>query len=90
MTPKRSHRRGVLAAVTSLCAGLTTPAQAHFQLLYTPESALRGGQETSLLMLFTHPAHGGPNMAMVQPESFYLVSQRGESSRLQCARPWVG
>ena len=79
MTSKRAHRRGLLAAATSFCAAATLPANAHFQMLYTPETALRGGQATNLLMVFTHPAHGGPNMAMVEPEAFYLISQRGEA-----------
>jgi cobalt/nickel transport protein len=59
---------------------LATPARGHFQLLYTEESALNNGQATSLLLLFTHPAHGGPSMNMGKPEAFYLVSQRGEAA----------
>ncbi|MCY3730568.1 MAG: DUF4198 domain-containing protein [Rhodospirillaceae bacterium] len=73
------HRSGYAAALAAgLCAWL--PAHAHFQMLYTQETALRGGQATQLLLLFTHPAHGGPNMAMVEPEAFYVISQRGEAA----------
>ena len=65
-----------VAVITSLHFCL--PAQAHFQVLYTEDTALRGGQATHMLLLFTHPAHGGPNMAMAEPEAFYVISQRGE------------
>lgn len=61
-------------------AALATPVAAHFQLLYTEETALTSGQATHLLMLFSHPAHGGPNMDMGQPNAFYVVSQRGEEA----------
>ncbi len=59
---------------------LAAPAHAHFQMLYTPETALNGGQATEFLLLFTHPAHGGPDMAMAEPEDFYVLSQRGEAA----------
>ncbi len=67
-------------AILVLSFFLVMPAQGHFQLLYTVEAALNGGQATDLLMLFTHPAHGGPNMDMGIPEAFYVVSQRGEEA----------
>lgn len=63
--------------------GLALPwgqAAAHFQMLYTPESALERGQATQMVLLFTHPAHGGPHMDMGSPVSFYVVSQRGEDA----------
>ena len=67
-------------AILVLSFLLVIPAQGHFQLLYTEDAALNGGQATALLMLFTHPAHGGPNMDMGVPEAFYVVSQRGEEA----------
>ena len=51
-------------------------------MLYTPETALNAGQATELLLLFTHPAHGGPDMAMAEPEAFYVLSQRGEAAQV--------
>jgi cobalt/nickel transport protein len=71
---------GVLATTVVLVAWLAMPASGHFQLLYTEEAALNGGQATNLLMLFTHPAHGGPNMDMGVPEALYVISQRGEDA----------
>jgi len=67
-----------LAVVASIGFWFVLPVRGHFQLLYTPEAALTGGRATNLLLLFTHPSHGGPNMAMGKPEAFYVVSQRGE------------
>jgi cobalt/nickel transport protein len=58
--------------------GVSTPAAAHFQMLYVPESALERASETSLALVFTHPFNGGPTMNMGLPRSFYVVSQRGE------------
>ena len=55
-------------------------AQAHFQLLYTPETALTGAQALHFVMVFSHPAHGGPSMQMGAPEAFFVVSQRGDDS----------
>ncbi len=71
---------GVCVATVVLVYGLAMPVSGHFQLLYTEEAALNGGQATELLLLFTHPAHGGPNMDMGVPEAFYVVSQRGEDA----------
>jgi len=55
-------------------------AQAHFQLLFTPETALSGAQALHFVMVFSHPAHGGPTMQMGAPEAFFVVSQRGDDS----------
>jgi len=49
-------------------------------MLYTPETALKSGQATHMILVFTHPAHGGPNMDMGEPEAFYVISQRGEEA----------
>ena len=80
-----AFRSGVHAVVISIVLAfyLAVPAQGHFQLLYTDEAALKNGQATNLLLLFTHPAHGGPNMNMGVPEAFYLVSQRGEAAAVK-------
>lgn len=67
--------------VLTLVAG---PAAAHFQVLYTAETALETARgETQLVAIFTHPAHGGPSMAMAEPQAFYVVSQRGEDAEPQ-------
>ena len=32
------------------------------------------------VMVFTHPAHGGPSMDMAEPNAFYMLAQRGDDS----------
>lgn len=73
-------RLGSSLLALAFAAGASAPAAAHFQLLYTPEAALVNGQATPILLLFSHPAHGGPHMDMGAPEAFYVVSQRGEDA----------
>ena len=51
---------------------------AHFQLLYTPEAALRESAALPLALVFSHPFDNGYTMDMGEPEAFYVVSQRGE------------
>ena len=60
-------------------AGLAaTVAEAHFQLLYTPEAALNDAAAIELALVFSHPFDNGFTMDMGAPEAFYVVSQRGE------------
>lgn len=69
-------------AVTAalLCLLPTLGARAHFQVLYTPETALDAGRAAHFVAVFTHPAHGGPSMDMAAPEAFYVLAQRGEAA----------
>jgi cobalt/nickel transport protein len=61
-------------------AGLAIPtAEAHFQLLYTPEAALNESAAVELALVFSHPFDNGYTMDMGPPEAFYVVSQRGEA-----------
>ena len=57
---------------------ISSPALAHFQMLYVEQSARLRGGATHLAFIFTHPFAGGPNMEMGQPEAFYLIHQRGD------------
>jgi cobalt/nickel transport protein len=63
-----------------LALGLSGGSAAHFQMLYTAETALNAAQATRFVMVFTHPAHGGPSMDMAEPEAFYVISQRGDDA----------
>jgi cobalt/nickel transport protein len=75
--PRSSFRAAALGAALCVFAGA---AHAHFQLLYTPETALNQGQALHFVMVFSHPAHGGPSMEMAEPEDFYVVAQRGDDA----------
>lgn len=68
-----------LAACAVLAALAAAPASAHFQLLYTPEAALRESAAIPLALVFSHPFDNGFTMDMGRPEAFYVVSQRGDA-----------
>ncbi|MFO8083568.1 MAG: DUF4198 domain-containing protein [Desulfobacterales bacterium] len=57
-----------------------SPAHAHFQMLYTPESALDRGGEMTLKLVFAHPFDAGHTMDMEPAKEFYLLQQRGKES----------
>lgn len=52
---------------------LAAPAAAHFQMIYTPESALHTAQSIDLKLVFTHPFDAGHTMDMGKPEQFFVV-----------------
>ena len=68
-------RRMMLALVMALAIPAT--AQAHFQMLYTPEIALSEGGEMVLKIVFTHPFDAGHTMDMGPVQEFYVLQQRG-------------
>lgn len=76
----KNLRSFLIASVLLSNPWLVSQANAHFQLLFTEEMALQRGQATDMLMLFTHPVHGGPHMDMGKPRNFYVVSQRGDEA----------
>ncbi len=56
-----------------------TAASRHFQLLYTPEAALKESAAVPLALVFSHPFDNGFTMEMGKPEAFYVVAQRGDA-----------
>ncbi|WP_027192721.1 DUF4198 domain-containing protein [Megalodesulfovibrio gigas] len=68
-------RRMMLALVMALAIPAT--AQAHFQMMYTPEIALSEGGEMVLKIVFTHPFDAGHTMDMGPVQEFYVLQQRG-------------
>ena len=61
-----------LAGLTALAA-VTTSANAHFQLVYTPQVNLEKPAELPFKLIFWHPFENGHVMDMGKPESFYYV-----------------
>lgn len=57
----------------ALVCALSTPSFAHFQMLYTPESALLKGETLNLKIVFTHPFEAGHTMDMDGVESFVML-----------------
>lgn len=52
-----------------------TTAFGHFQMLYTPESALEKGSTIELRHVFTHPFADEHTMDMAGVESFYAINK---------------
>lgn len=65
-------------ALATLCA---LPAQAHFQLVHSPEVNLEKPGDVPLLLAFWHPMENGHAMDMGQPVEFYSVF-KGEKTDL--------
>ncbi|MDY0313272.1 MAG: DUF4198 domain-containing protein [Desulfobacterales bacterium] len=66
-------KRVILPVFVLLMLSMAAPAAAHFQMIYTPESALPKGGEIALDLVFTHPFEAGHTMDMGQPEQFFVV-----------------
>ncbi len=68
-------RKAVLVPLLSLVMALafSVPASAHFQLIYTEESALEKGGEVNFKLVFTHPFEAGHTMDMGTPLEFGVV-----------------
>lgn len=52
---------------------ITTPAMAHFQLLYTPEVNLENPADIPVKLMFWHPLENGHAMDMGAPQEFFYV-----------------
>ncbi|WP_027858145.1 DUF4198 domain-containing protein [Marinobacterium jannaschii] len=77
---KKALLAGAILALSSLSA------QAHFQLIYTPELALERGKSLTLKMPFAHPGSNGGVMDMARPQSLKLIHKGKEkdlSSKLE-------
>ena len=72
-----------LLALSALFAAVMTAtvAQAHFQLVYTPNVNLQKPGDLPLKLIFWHPFENGHAMDMGQPESFF-VFHKGKKTDL--------
>jgi cobalt/nickel transport protein len=57
-------------------------AQAHFQLLYTPDVHIAKPGDVPVVAVFTHPMENGHAMDMGTPEDFYMI-HRGKKIDLK-------
>lgn len=72
---------GLLVLVMAL------PAVAHFQMIYTPESALEKAATIDLKLVFTHPFEAGHTMDMSQPEQFFVARKEKKKDLLGTLKP---
>ena len=68
-----------LAACTML---VSVGAQAHFQLVYTPDVNTGKAGDQDVKLIFWHPFENGHVMDMEEPQEFYVVN-RGEKIDLK-------
>lgn len=73
-------RRQLIPSISLVFLLWASVSSAHFQLIFTEQSALNKGQAIDLAMVFTHPFQAGHTMTMGEPEAFYLWHQRGEDA----------
>lgn len=57
-------------------AVLSTNALAHFQMVYTKESALKNAKNIDLNIVFTHPFSGAYTMSMAGVEELYVLNRK--------------
>lgn len=62
----------IMAAVTTFIMA-ATPVFAHFQMIYTPESAMDKASTIDLKFVFTHPFEAGHTMDMGTPQKFFVL-----------------
>ena len=82
----RSLSLGTLIALGAPFA-LPAPAEAHFQVLYTPELNHAEPGTLPFRLVFTHPADNGPVMDMATPEAFFFVHQGERTDLLDTLQP---
>ncbi|EXJ14195.1 DUF4198 domain-containing protein [Imhoffiella purpurea] len=79
----------LLASAATLSAGI---AQAHFQLVYTPETMLEKPAEIGLKLVFGHPMENGHTMDMGEPVEFFVQFKDKRTDLKDSLKPitWKG
>ncbi len=80
-------KKGIVLSAVVTALTFAVPALAHFQMIYTPESALEKGQEIDLKLVFTHPFEAGHTMDMSQPQEFFVVRKEKKNDLLKTLKP---
>ena len=80
-------KKGILVVSGLLMLALAAPAQAHFQMIYTPESALAKADNLDLKLVFTHPFEAGHTMDMDKPEQFFVVRKGKKEDLMPALKP---
>ena len=71
---------------------MATGALAHFQMLYTPNTALQKGKTVELKHVFTHPFADEHTMDMAGVEEFYVINKGKKKDLKDTLKPisWKG
>ena len=79
--------KSITLSLVAASAILSSTAQAHFQMLYTPDLIRDRGGLISLKMPFTHPASSGHVMTVDSPQAFYKVRKGKKTDLLDSVTP---
>ncbi|MFO7839734.1 MAG: DUF4198 domain-containing protein [Desulfosalsimonadaceae bacterium] len=80
-------KKTVIGLAALMVVAMAVPAMAHFQMIYTPESALEKAEEINLDLVFTHPFDAGHTMDMGKPEQFFVVRKGRKTDLLDTLKP---
>ncbi|WP_319533667.1 DUF4198 domain-containing protein [uncultured Cohaesibacter sp.] len=82
----------IFLSVAIATFALSSTAQAHFQLLYTPKTMLENPEEIPIKLVFGHPMENGHTMDMGQPEAFDVYFKGKKTDLLPTLSPieWSG
>jgi cobalt/nickel transport protein len=80
-------KKALVLSAAFLMLVFAAPAMAHFQMIYTPESALEKADTIGFKLVFTHPFEAGHTMDMGQPEQFFVVRKGKQSDLLSTLKP---
>lgn len=75
-------KKAVIMLAGLLVLATAVPALAHFQMIYTPETALEKADTIDLKLVFTHPFEAGHTMDMGTPEQFFVVRKEKQKNLL--------
>ncbi|MGB0732995.1 MAG: DUF4198 domain-containing protein [Pontibacterium sp.] len=77
----------VQLSAIALALFMPVVAQAHLQMLYTPDLLRERGGLAALKMPFTHPAESGQVMTVAPPEAFFVVKKGTKTDLLDSVKP---
>ena len=80
-------KRAITLIALLMIVAFASPAMAHFQMIYTPESALQKAKTIDLKLVFTHPFEAGHTMDMGKPEQFFVVRKEKKKDLLSTLKP---
>lgn len=81
----RALRTLTTAALAALA--FAPAAEAHFQLVYTPEVNVEKAGNLPFRLVFWHPLENGHAMDMGQPKAFFVVTKDGKEDLLPALKP---
>ncbi|MBN2631159.1 MAG: DUF4198 domain-containing protein [Rhodobacteraceae bacterium] len=76
-----------LLATAAMVALLAAPANAHFQLIYSPEPNLTDPADLPLKLIFWHPMENGHAMDMAAPVEFFSVFKGEKTDLIPSLKP---